>query len=382
MLTRKQTVGGAALLVCFLSVAVCAQTQAALNDQACAEYARADSELNATYRQILRERRADAAFLRNMRAAQRAWIAYRDAHLAALYPSAAPRRDYGSSYPTCRCAALTAATKSRAEELKRWASGAPEGDVCAGSTRAAVGTGAAPGVGEHEGPASVFRKRWILTGVGERSFATGTAYLEFNVKQGRFSGSGGCNRILGGYRVDGNDLSFTPGPVTLRACADEAAQQIETSFFEALGRTTSFEIEGEVVRLYGNNSQMLTFKLGAAGEAGGTQPTVGSVTGTVTYRQRSALPPGAVIEVKLLDVSRADAPAVTIAEQTVDPAGRQVPIAFELTYDAGHIVPNRRYAVRASILENNRLLFTSTQSYPVITGGNPSKVEIVVSPVR
>jgi len=107
-----------------------------------------------------------------------------------------------------------------------------------------------------------------------------------------------------------------------------------------------------------------------------------SVTGTVTYRQRVALTPGAVVEVKLLDVSRADAPSVTIAEQVIKPAGRQVPIEFELRYDPRRIEQSHRYAVRARILEGVKLRFTSTQVYPVITGGNPTTVEIVVSPIQ
>ena len=56
------------------------------------------------------------------------------------------------------------------------------------------------------------------------------------------------------------------------------------------------------------------------------------VTGTVTYRERIALSPQAVVEVKLEDVSRADAAAVTIGEQTITNPG-QVPIDFEIEYD-------------------------------------------------
>ncbi len=46
------------------------------------------------------------------------------------------------------------------------------------------------------------------------------------------------------------------------------------------------------------------------GEAG-----TSSVTGTVSYRLRIALPPAAIIEVQLLDVSLADAPDKTLAEE-------------------------------------------------------------------
>ena len=36
----------------------------------------------------------------------------------------------------------------------------------------------------------------------------------------------------------------------------------------------------------------------------------------------TALRPGAIVEVKLLDISRADAPSITIAEQTIQPKDR------------------------------------------------------------
>lgn len=136
----------AALLLPVAGTVAFSQTQAVMNRGACAEYAKADAELNTIYQQILRERKADALFTGKMRAAQRAWIAYRDAHLAALYPAANSRREYGSIYPACRCTALAETTKLRTEELRRWTDNAAEGDACAGSTRARADAGASPGV--------------------------------------------------------------------------------------------------------------------------------------------------------------------------------------------------------------------------------------------
>jgi len=86
--------------------------------------------------------------------------------------------------------------------------------------------------------------------------------------------------------------------------------------------------------------------------------------------------------VKLLDVSRADAPVVTIAEQTIMPAGHQVPIAFALGYDPGRINERSRYVIQARILEKGQVTFISTQAYPVITVGNPKTVNVIVIPVR
>ena len=109
---------------------------------------------------------------------------------------------------------------------------------------------------------------------------------------------------------------------------------------------------------------------------------VSAVMGTVTYLQRSALPPTAVIEVVLQDVSKMDVPAVTISSQTIQANGKQVPFLYELKYDPAQIDEKNSYAVRATIKDGDQLLFTSTTSYPVITRGNPtSGVEIIVEPV-
>ena len=107
----------------------------------------------------------------------------------------------------------------------------------------------------------------------------------------------------------------------------------------------------------------------------------GVVTGTVTYRQRIALPRQAVVQVQLLDVSKADAPAIVIAEQRIEPKGKQVPIPFSLDYAPAQIKENYRYAVQAKILLGGKLRYINKQAYPVITGGNPNKREIVVEPV-
>jgi uncharacterized lipoprotein YbaY/heat shock protein HslJ len=106
------------------------------------------------------------------------------------------------------------------------------------------------------------------------------------------------------------------------------------------------------------------------------------VTGEVLYRERVALPPTAIVEVRLEDVSRADAPAVVIAEQIIRPAGKGPPYAFELPYDPATVGVGLSYSVRAEIRDGDKLLFTTTQRYPVITQGNPtSGVQIVVQMV-
>lgn len=110
------------------------QTQGELNQTACEKYKRADAEMNKTYQQIFRAYAKDQLFLDKLKAAQRAWLAFRDAHLESLYPDPS-KGAYGSVNPMCRCIALENLTLERTKALQQWIQGLPEGDVCAGSIR-------------------------------------------------------------------------------------------------------------------------------------------------------------------------------------------------------------------------------------------------------
>lgn len=105
-----------------------------------------------------------------------------------------------------------------------------------------------------------------------------------------------------------------------------------------------------------------------------------SVTGTATYRERMALPPDAVLQVRLEDVSRADAPAVVIGQTTVQPAG-QVPIRFAVSYDPARIQSGHRYHVRASILVGDKLWFVTDMAYPVLNEQETRHVDILLKRV-
>ncbi len=114
------------------------------------------------------------------------------------------------------------------------------------------------------------------------------------------------------------------------------------------------------------------------GEGGGAEARV---TGTVTYLQRIALPPSALITVKLVDVSRADAAAIVLGEQQIRAEGKQVPFAFSIPYDRAGIDSRMSYAVQARIEDGGQLLFISDQHYPVLTRGAPTRVDLVLQAV-
>lgn len=107
----------------------------------------------------------------------------------------------------------------------------------------------------------------------------------------------------------------------------------------------------------------------------------GTITGTATYRERIALPPGAVLEVELRDTSRADAPAPLIAGARIETTG-QAPIPFTLRFDPARIDPRGRYSVSARLSAGGQLRFRSESAYPVLTHGAGTRVEILLVGAR
>jgi len=101
------------------------------------------------------------------------------------------------------------------------------------------------------------------------------------------------------------------------------------------------------------------------------------VTGTAAYRERVALPPDAVFEARLENVSRTDGSAVVIAHVRKNRPG-QVPIAFSISYDPRQIHQRARYLVRATILERGRPIYKSVRDNPVLTHGHGDNVTIVM----
>jgi len=130
---------------------------------------------------------------------------------------------------------------------------------------------------------------------------------------------------------------------------------------------------------------MLLPLLGLAGcvdYGGGGAPQPGpsrwaTLTGTVTYRERIALPQNARLQVEIRDVSRADARAPVIATTTSQTRGRQVPLPFTLRYNVGRLEPRHRYAVSARITDGNRLIWTTDTNYELRPGQGSMTLNLV-----
>jgi len=118
----------------------------------------------------------------------------------------------------------------------------------------------------------------------------------------------------------------------------------------------------------GNNQNM-------QGSAQGT-----TIEGTATYRERIAIPPNSVFEAVLEDVTIADAKATRIGQTSFSPPSGP-PIRFSIAFDPARIDPSRMYSVRARIVVNGRLMFTSDKLHPVLTRGTGHPVNILLKMV-
>ena len=103
-----------------------------------------------------------------------------------------------------------------------------------------------------------------------------------------------------------------------------------------------------------------------------------AITGIATFQDdATGLPPGAVFEAALQEISRADAPAVQIAGTRIENPGPP-PIAFAIPYDPSAIDERLTYGVRARIRDGERLLYTSDTVNRVLTRGAPSEVTVAM----
>lgn len=105
-------------------------------------------------------------------------------------------------------------------------------------------------------------KTWVLyelNGVPVPTRGTGQdAHLQFNPATQRFSGSAGCNRIMGGYKIEGKDkITFGKAGTTLMACPDMALEQ---QFLQALELISRFETKDNTLLLKKDDEVRMRFR--------------------------------------------------------------------------------------------------------------------------
>jgi putative lipoprotein len=81
------------------------------------------------------------------------------------------------------------------------------------------------------------------------------------------------------------------------------------------------------------------------------------IRGIASYRERLMLPPQAVFEARLEDISRADAPSRVLGQSQI--TGANSPIRFEIPYLREMISPRSSYSVSARITVDGELWFVN-----------------------
>jgi putative lipoprotein len=126
----------------------------------------------------------------------------------------------------------------------------------------AAGTGSAPIA------LGLTGTHWTLIGLGEGAVPIAKTqtepFLVFGDPPDHVHGSGGCNRLAGGYLLDGASLRFGPIAATRMACAD--GMDVEAALSAALGRTSSHRIEGDRLELYDADARVLATFAGRAAD--------------------------------------------------------------------------------------------------------------------
>jgi putative lipoprotein len=115
----------------------------------------------------------------------------------------------------------------------------------------------------------------------------------------------------------------------------------------------------------------------------GTLPAATSsfitLTGGVAYRTREALPPDAILIIRIEDV-RPRLPRV-LAEQRYELNGAQVPVFFNATIDKDLIGKRGRIQVAARIEIDGRVRYINDRPYPALQNGQPLPLAIMLKPV-
>lgn len=109
--------------------AATAQSQREMNDAAGRELRAVEAEMNAALDRLFKLAEGKPRSVAKLRDAQSAWLAFRDAHIKAYWPSE-ESGTYGSVHPMCVAHELARLTRARLVELRAMTDRV-EGDVCA-----------------------------------------------------------------------------------------------------------------------------------------------------------------------------------------------------------------------------------------------------------
>lgn len=113
--------------------------------------------------------------------------------------------------------------------------------------------------------------------------------------------------------------------------------------------------------------------MSACAGGAGWQDKGSSLSGELVYRQRIALSPKAVIDVRLVDVDQ----STVVAQQEIRPQGQQVPIPFRLEYAASEFVTDNEHRLLATVRDDSgRVRWAADVPISVFDGGRDGGIRV------
>jgi len=169
----------------------------------------------------------------------------------------------------CGDAAVSPAAKASSEAAAAGSAAAS----AAGSAAASAGASGAAASAAAQSLTDLAGTSWNLTAYADESgslvpasTAPDQGTLTF-AADGTFSGSTGCNRVVGTYKQQAAALIMTPGPVTKKACAPELTSQ-EDAVLAAFPKVATFTANETLELLSADGIALMDYEPGIAGLAG------------------------------------------------------------------------------------------------------------------
>jgi heat shock protein HslJ len=102
---------------------------------------------------------------------------------------------------------------------------------------------------------------WRLTQIGDQLVdnppGDAAAHIQLQAGNSRVTGFAGCNRMFGGYSLDGESLKFGQVGATKMACLEEGRMELESSFFDTLSRVARWKITNSTLELLDDSGRSL-----------------------------------------------------------------------------------------------------------------------------
>lgn len=115
----------------------------------------------------------------------------------------------------------------------------------------------------------------------------------------------------------------------------------------------------------------------AVAAACGSSGSAGVITGEVRFAREVDLPEGAVVTVRLLDTSLADASSVELGRDVIVGAER-LPVRFRIEYDPDRVSDRNEYSLSADVRRGDDLLYINDTVHTVLTRGAPRNSDVTV----